>query len=150
MAEKKSDGDEAEAYYSMGDAYFQEEDCEKTIECYQKAIKLNPNFAEAYYSMGIVYCFDENYDKGIEYYQKAIELEPNFAEAYYEMSITYEIKGDYVKAIECCQKAIELKPNCADEYNARLRQYCMIKQNYDKAFENYKNKIEFSGDTLPF
>jgi superkiller protein 3 len=106
--------------------------------------------AEIYYDMGNDYCFDEDYDKGIECYQKAIELEPDFAEAYYMISITYEIKGNYGKAIECCQKAIELKPDCADEYNARLSQYLMLKQNYDKAFEDYKNKVEFSGDVLPF
>jgi len=41
----------AEAYYNMGFAYSNKSDYDKAIECYKKAIKLNPDYVEAYYGM---------------------------------------------------------------------------------------------------
>ena len=91
--------------------------CDKAIECYQKAIELKHDYAVAYNNMGITHGEKGNYDKAIECCQKAIELKPDDAEAYHNMGITHHKKGNYDKAIECYPKAIELKPDDANAYN---------------------------------
>ena len=84
---------------------------DKSIEYFQKAIDIKPDYAQAYYSMGIIYVSKGNHDKSIDYYQKAIDIKPNYAEAYYSMGFAYVYKGNHDKSIECYQKAININPN---------------------------------------
>ena len=94
-------------------------DYDKAIECYKKAIELNPDYADAYGGIGTTYCKKDCYDKAIECYKIAIELESDFADAntYNNMGIAYRKKGYRDKAIEYYEKAIELNPNYENAYH---------------------------------
>ena len=58
----------------MGVAYRAKGNYDKAIECYQKAIELNPDLAKAYYNMGVAYYAKGNFDQTIECLQKAARL----------------------------------------------------------------------------
>ena len=51
-------------------------DYNKEIECYRKAIELDPKDASPWNNMGIAYYHLGNYPKAVECFQKAVELEP--------------------------------------------------------------------------
>ena len=59
----------------------EEKRIQNTIDAYQKAIKINPNFHNAWNGLGYAYAGAGNYKKSYEAYQKAVELAPNI-EAY--------------------------------------------------------------------
>jgi superkiller protein 3 len=51
---------------------------DKAIECWQKAIELEPDFAEAFFNMGMAYETKGNKSKAAECKKKAEELRASF------------------------------------------------------------------------
>jgi tetratricopeptide (TPR) repeat protein len=60
----------------------------EAIECFDKAIELNPNYAMAYSDRGIVYEKLKKYERAIEDYNKAIALDPNYVKAYWLFAVS--------------------------------------------------------------
>jgi len=131
----------AEEWDAKGNSFAVSGKYEKAIECFEKAIDLNPNFAEAYSNRGVTYCHLKQYERAIEDYDKAIELNPNFALAYSNRGFTYCCLKQYERAIEDCDKAIELDPNLAGAYTNRGNAYKDLDQ-YERAIEDYDKAIE--------
>ena len=122
----------AEEWSAKGDIAHNKWEYEEAIDCYEKAIKLNPNSVDIYFKLGYVYERGrQDYDKAIKCYNKAIEylekeekLNPNLSYAYFYLGLAYaEGKQDYEKEIECFEKSIEyfekeeeLNPNLSYAY----------------------------------
>jgi tetratricopeptide (TPR) repeat protein len=122
-------------YSLMGDTY---NNLNRKIQCYQKAIDIDPNNAAEYYNnMGGAYDSNKDYKEAIRCYQKAIDIDPNYAMAYYNIGTLYvdykeyyeytrsllkakwhlpKVKGYLQKAIGYLQKAIAIDPNDASAY----------------------------------
>ncbi|MEE0857629.1 MAG: tetratricopeptide repeat protein [Ruminococcus sp.] len=131
-------------YFRKGNrAVFDENDYDKAIEYYGKAIELNPEYAEAYTNRGNAYGLLNEYDKAIDDYSKAIELNPELAEAYNNRGTVYEDLKKYDKAREDYNKAIKLNPEYAEAYYNRGNAYACLKE-YDKAIEDYSKAIELN------
>jgi tetratricopeptide (TPR) repeat protein len=76
---EKRKKEEAERKFEEGQEFFYAGDCDKAIEYFTKAIKLNPDDAYFYYWRSIAYFEKGDYDKAIEDFTKAIELKPDDA-----------------------------------------------------------------------
>ena len=109
-----------------------QDDQERAIEHYDKALELKPDFAGAYNNRGIAYASKGDPDRAIQDYDKALELEPDLAEAYNNRGNAYVSKGDPDRAIQDYDKALELKPDFAEAYNNRGLAYA-IKGDPDRA-----------------
>jgi superkiller protein 3 len=66
----------------MGNAYGKKENFNRAIECFEKAIEINPDDANVYYNLGLVYRVKGNNEKGIGYIQKAARLGNRAAQVY--------------------------------------------------------------------
>jgi len=97
----------------LGIAYNDEGNYDKAIECYQKAITIDPDYADAYYNLGLAYKDKGNYDKAIECWQKAIDINPDNAVTYNNMGLAYYSKGWETSAADYLYQAgmIYLKQN---------------------------------------
>lgn len=51
--------DNAQAAFSAGEKYSDKDEVEKSIECYEQAVKLDPDLAEGYFKLGIAYALLE-------------------------------------------------------------------------------------------
>ena len=121
------------------------EEYDRAISFYLRAIELDPDYAKAYYNMGIAYADQGNTAKEIESYKKAIELDPDDAAACYNLGNTYKDQGNLTKAIELWEKAIEVDPDLAAAYyNLGIAYYGQ--GNYTKAIELYEKAIELKPD----
>ena len=91
------------------------EDLESSIELFEQAIFLDPNFAEAYAEMANSY-FNIGF-KGItkakEYIEKALKIDPNCALAYSAMARIAKFEHKWGESKENIEKAIALNPNDA-------------------------------------
>lgn len=130
-------------YLSKGNRAYDENEYDKAIEYYNKAIELDPDFADAYNNRGIAYRRKGECAKAIEDYNKAIELDPDYSEAYYNRGRAYRYLKEYDKAIEDYSKAIELNPEDAEAYNSRGVAYADLKE-YGKAIEDFSKAIELN------
>jgi|JI8StandDraft_1071087.scaffolds.fasta_scaffold82978_1 tetratricopeptide (TPR) repeat protein len=116
LLESKSVEEKSYGYLIKGFLLAEEEEYEKAIEQYEKAIKLNPKYTIAYNDSGVVLIKKGDYEGAVKQFKKAIELEP-FANAYNNMGIALSYLGDNTGAIEQYKKAIELSPKHAVAHN---------------------------------
>lgn len=75
---------DAEAYYQQGNAYLEQQDYDRAIAQYTRAIKLDPthiyaydNLAETYRQLSDLYFNKGEPDQGLAAYEKAIEINGN-------------------------------------------------------------------------
>jgi tetratricopeptide (TPR) repeat protein len=66
----------AEEWNEQGFRFLESGDCEKAIECFDKAIGLNPNYTDAYLNRGLAYWYLKQNERAIEDFEKVIELNP--------------------------------------------------------------------------
>ena len=120
-----------------------EQEYEKAIKHYTKAIALKPDLAIAYNNRGITYEQKGDVDAAIRDYTKAIELNPQSTNGYNNRGITYGQKGDVDAAIRDYTKAIELNPQYTNAYYNRGVTYGQ-KGDVDAAIQDFNKAIELN------
>ena len=63
---------------------------DQAIECYDKAIALEPRDFAAWHNKGELLFSLKKHDQAIECYDKAIALNPNFAGAWYNKALIFD------------------------------------------------------------
>ncbi|MCI0416174.1 tetratricopeptide repeat protein [bacterium] len=112
-------------YYLKGREYYirrHKEDNERSIQLFQKALEVDPNFAlaytglaDAYHKRSYLFGLPESWlDESIKACQKAIAIDPDLPEAYEVLSKGYESKRNIAKSVEAAQKALVLNPNSSN------------------------------------
>jgi tetratricopeptide (TPR) repeat protein len=59
----------------------------EAMECFDRAMALNPELALASYNKGVALLKSDNSDKAVEYFDRAIEINPELAEAWYSKGL---------------------------------------------------------------
>lgn len=119
-----------------------------SIEAFEKAVTLKPDYAEVHNNMGLTHLQMNNIEDAISSFNNATSLMPNFFGAYYNKAIALNLKGEVEGAIECYEKVITIKPNYAEAYNnlgtilMKLGRYKSAQENYQKSVEIRPNFIE--------
>jgi tetratricopeptide (TPR) repeat protein len=88
-----------------------------SVEAYNKALAIKPDYAEAYYNMGNALKDQGKLEEAIEAYNKALAIKPDYAEAYNNMGVTLKDQGKLEEAIEAYSKALAIKPDYAEAHN---------------------------------
>jgi transitional endoplasmic reticulum ATPase len=136
---------DSRTYYHRGNDAYERGDYDKSIESYNMAIVLNPNFAEAYFNRGLSYYNKKNYDKAVSDYNKAAELDPRNPVIYNNRGDAFYRKQDFEGAISDYDKAISLNPKYLKAfYNRGLAYACQ--QDYEKAVEDFNTVLELNPD----
>ena len=116
-----------------------------TIESYNKALDIKPDYAEAYNNIGAALKDQGKWEKAIEAYEKAIGIKPNYADPYYNIGVALNSQGKLEKAIEAYNRALALKPDYAEAYtnmgNAHREQGKL-----EEAIEAYGNALRIKPD----
>ena len=80
----------------------------EAIECFDKAIKIRPDFAYPYYNKSFVLSKLGKYDQASEYLDKAIKVDPDLAHAWNNKGYALNSLGKYGEAVKCFDNAINL------------------------------------------
>lgn len=137
----------AEEWFLKGVALGNNQEHDKSIECYKKAILNKNDFSEAYYNLGNIYLKQQEFDKAIECYKMAIKYKPDDEEAYNNMGVAYtDGRHDHSTAIKCYKKAIKLNPDYPITYYNMGFYYDVYEQNYRKAIKCYKKAVKLKPD----
>lgn len=104
--------EDPEDWYKRGNKFFDLQWGKKAIKCYNKAIKIRPNYAEAWLGKANVCLALGGNLLALKCYNKVTELEPINAEALLGCAIVYrDFFEEYDSALKFCEKAIEIDPN---------------------------------------
>ncbi|MGA9151794.1 MAG: tetratricopeptide repeat protein [Candidatus Nitrosopolaris sp.] len=96
---------------NKGDSLFDMKKYKEAIECYDKAIELEPDFADAWESKGVALTDLKKYNEAIKCYDKAIELEPDYFFVWLHKAEALEALGNSKGAKEAFDRAKELDPH---------------------------------------
>jgi len=108
-----------EGYLDKGDEYYDNEEFEKAIEYFSKAIDLDSKYAKAFIYRGNAKCRLNELKSAILDFNKAIDFNPNNAIAFNNRGNAKNRLKDYYSGIEDYNEAIKLKPNFAQPFNGR-------------------------------
>jgi TonB family protein len=86
------------AYLDRGRTYFQQDDSDRAIADYTKAIELDPEGADAYNHRGVAYLSKLDFDSAIADFDKAIQFDPLLANAHNNRGLAFSGKGDEARA----------------------------------------------------
>lgn len=84
------------------------------LECFELAVKLNPNNSKSWYNKGMsLVSLGESKDEALHCFQKAIEINPFDAEAWNNKGAVLAMLGKERDALTCYERATEIKPSYA-------------------------------------
>lgn len=129
-----------------GKTYCNNEEYDKAIEIFKKAVELNPNEYLNWQWLGRSYYerySDGDEENALNSLLKAVELNPNDDSNWYWLGISYGMNSQYDKEKESFLKATELNPNNADNWYKLGISYFNDKQ-YDKAIESFSKAVELN------
>ena len=86
------------AYIDRGRTYVQQDDNDRAIADFTKAIELDPEGADAYNLRGVAYTSKLDFDSAIADFDKAIQFDPLLRNAHYNRSLAFTRKGDDARA----------------------------------------------------
>ena len=87
-----------------------------SIDAYNKALAIEPNYADAHYNIGMALQRQGKLKEAIKAYNKALAIKPDNAEAYNNMGIALHEQGKLEEVIEAYNKALAIKPDYAEAY----------------------------------
>ena len=87
--EKYQIGKDDKKLYEEGNSYYKKKDYHRAIDCYRKAIQINPQYSMAYYNLGVALGSINKTEEAIDCFRKAIQINPKFAAVYNMMGAAY-------------------------------------------------------------
>jgi len=140
------------AYWNRkGLAFFNLSRYSEALQCFDKAIQLEPNNAVYWYNKGGTLDNLSRDNEALQCYDKATQLEPNNAMYWANKGGTLDNLSRDNEALQCYDKAIQLEPNNAMYWFAKglvlssLKRYNEALQCYDKATQLESNNAGYWG-----
>ncbi len=115
-------GDSSEKFLKEGFVSFQQQDYDKAIENYEKAIALGARSPGAFNMLGMAYRYkyQQTNQPGLQEneiisFQKALEVDPKNWAAMVNLGQTYYARGEKAKAAAWLKKALALNPQIPEK-----------------------------------
>ena len=90
---------------------------DQSIESFNKAVEIHPQYEEALYNLGVVQKKAGKPDDAINSYQRAIGINPHNVNAYNNLGNLLTQKGHIKQSIEHLNLALKLNPKFAEAHN---------------------------------
>lgn len=127
---------------NLGDLYARRKDYQKSIEEFNKAIELKPDYGDAFHNVGNVYHQVGRDDLAEESYKKAISLNPNLWPSYQNLAAIYFTQNKFDLALEFMEKAVKANPNNIELY-LNLAVLYMRQGDKQAAQRNFEKVLQF-------
>lgn len=132
-----------DAYMLQGVLLQMQQQLDKSLNSYQKALTLKPDFPDCMNKIATIYNMQGKYEEAIEYFCKALLLKPNDPETIFNMAVAYHKRGNIAHAITNYEKVISIKPNHPKCLN-NLGVINLNKRDYTKALEYFSKAVDLS------
>lgn len=126
---------------AMGVVYAEMGDPQSAIDCYLKALRINPSYSKAHYNLGCAYMMIENVERAIDHYRQALQFQANYFNACRDLAMALHLRGRTEEAADTMQRALGLNPAFAaghlrlGEFNEELGKTDTAVQCYARALE---------------
>jgi tetratricopeptide (TPR) repeat protein len=116
-------------------------DSAEAVQCWEKALELNPNRADAYDAMGWFCLQKEEYEEAVGLFRKALEVNSAMPGVHNNLAGALVNLGRPEEAVEVLAEAIEIFPRPAQS-RFMLGQVCLQLREYETAKQNFEIALE--------
>lgn len=102
--------DIADAYFNLGNLYYQGGQYEKAIEPLRKALEHHPYDADAHYTLGNAYDKLKRHPEAAKEFEELTRIEPQNASVYYNLGNAFSNQQKNEQAVAQYKKALSLNP----------------------------------------
>ena len=120
-----------DVWYAKADVLFNIQDIDGSLDCYQIALKLNPEDNECRLDYGLTLAESKQFDKAEEQFLHLIHHNAEWYAAYYELAKIKHIQNNEIEAKELLKKAISLEKTKVEEMKSDFFLYCTNNQLID-------------------
>jgi cytochrome c-type biogenesis protein CcmH/NrfG len=107
------------AWVTLGNAYFDADRPQESIEAYERALQLDPDDPNVITDQGVMYVAVRQFDKALANFQRANRLDPNHRQSLFNIGVAYAGLEDLDKAEEAWNRVIQTAPGTPDAERAR-------------------------------
>ena len=107
------------SYYNRGIFHYDQDELDKAIADYSKALELSPNYASAFNNRGNAHSAKGDLDLAIADYDRAIEIDGKDPFRWNNRGLVWKRKGDFDRAIADFDQAIKIDPGYTVAYTNR-------------------------------
>ena len=100
----------ADEWNTKGLDFFNQGKNEEAIECYDKALDIEPEHVNTWHNKGVLLKKLRKNTEAIECYDKVLEINPEALNTWYNMGIILKEMGKNEEAMKCYDKALEINP----------------------------------------
>ncbi len=134
--------------FDLGKQRMQANDVSGSLQHFQKAIDLYPNYAEAYQLMGVVNLETGKFADAEPQLAKATEIEPKLTTAFFALGICRNQMAKYAEAETALARGLELEPNSADGHYHIAEAYWNLNR-FDDSEPHARKALELKPDMAP-
>ena len=129
----------------LGVCYKAKGELEISIDMFNRAISIKPDYAEVHNNMGLTFLALKKLEDASNSFKTATKYLPNFYAAYYNHAIVQKKMGNLKDAVSNYEKVIEIKPDYAEAHN-NLGTLLMDLYKLDSSRKRYEKAIEIKPD----
>lgn len=135
---------ESDEWCLRGDALSRIGKYEEAIECYEKALDIDPEYKNAWVEKGRTLDILEKAEDAIKCFEKALELDPNDPNVWINKMNALNILENEEKSLECHRRVLEIDDDFYEKYFAqqeKLEDEVQTVEWYNKAFKFEPNDL---------
>ena len=106
--------DDPDVYWAIGHAYNKNDNSEKAIEYFERALALGDTSADTLRELANIYLGQSAFEQASPLYEQLIQINPGDVEAHSALAFMYAQQGQLDKAIEHNQMVLQQMPNDYD------------------------------------
>lgn len=99
------------AYNNLGNVYGWQEEWDKAIEAYKKALKIKPDHDTSNSNLGIAYIKIGDLEAAKKYLLRAVKINPKLFKAFFNLGLVYYKQGDFEEARKYWEQVLKINPN---------------------------------------
>ncbi len=134
--------------FDLGKERMQANDAPSSLQHFQKAIDLYPNYAEAYQLMGVVNLEMGKFTDAEPQLAKATEIEPKLTTAFFALGICRNQMAKYPEAEVALARGLELEPDSPDGHYHIAEAYWNLGR-FDDSEPHARKAIALKPDMAP-
>jgi tetratricopeptide (TPR) repeat protein len=106
------------------------------LECWQRALSINPRQPDILYNMGLIAMQQEQYGDAISYWEKALKMNPKMAGPNLAIGRALLVQGRHEQAVQAFGKELALAPKSIQCHHLLAQAYALL-EDHTRAKEHY-------------
>jgi protein O-mannosyl-transferase len=98
------------AHHNIGAFYLSQNDCQKAVPHFLKAIEMKKNYADPYHGLGVCASRETPPAGAMAYFRKALEIDPRLTRALIDRGIVFMNQGQFDEAEEDFMQTLRINP----------------------------------------